>query len=537
MRLTEQPTWQQLQKLQSSTERWNLRNLFAASAERSSKYSLQAGHIYLDYSKNLIDVEVMQNLTSLARACGVESRRDAMFNGETINTTEDRPVLHTALRTQSNQPILVGGKDIVPDVKLVLKQMAEFSESLRTGTRTGYTGKPIKNIINIGIGGSDLGPVMATEALKAYSQRDLTIRFVSNVDGSQIYEALIDLNPEETMFIIASKTFTTDETMTNARAARKWIVDNMDDTAVISHFVAISTNSEKVQAFGIDPANMFIFWDWVGGRYSMTSAVGLSIMIAIGADNYTDMLRGFSHMDDHFRTAPLEQNAPVILALLSIWYGNFWGSQSEAILPYEQYLHRLPAYLQQASMESNGKSVDLEGNPVDYSTGSIVWGEPGTNGQHAFYQLLHQGTHLIPCDFIGFVNSATGEQPQHDKLIANMLAQGEALAFGKSREEVRSEGVPENLVAHKTFGGNKPSNTILITELDPYTLGQLVALYEHKIFVQGVIWNINSFDQWGVELGKVLAQKLYTEITEAAVSHDRDSSTTALCKMYLDQRT
>lgn len=532
MRPSEQPIWQQLIDHRKTSQNRSLRELFASDSSRSSNFSLQAGDIFVDYSKNLIDDETLRLLTEFARAQKVEARRDAMFLGEPINTTEDRPVLHTALRNLSGKPVVVNGYDVMPDISAVLARMAELSNAVRTGAWLGHTGKPIKNVINIGIGGSDLGPLMATEALKFYSQRSLTFRFVSNIDGTHLVEATHDLDPAETLFIIASKTFTTDETMTNAASARTWLINALGDEAAVSkHFVALSTNAAKVTEFGIDTANMFDFWDWVGGRYSMMSAIGLSIMISIGPENFKEMLRGFHTMDEHFKTAPLEQNLPVILALISVWYINFYGAESEAILPYDQYLHRLPAYLQQANMESNGKSIDLEGKPVNYATAPIVWGEPGTNGQHAFYQLIHQGTHLIPCDFIGFAKPLNAVGEHHQKLIANMLAQSEALAFGKTAVEIRAEGVTEALVPHKTFFGNKPSNTLLISELTPHTLGQLVALYEHKIFVQGVIWNINSFDQWGVELGKVLAKTIYSEL-DSNTAPQHDSSTNQLIETY-----
>lgn len=522
MTLTEQPIWQQLNDHFESSVDMQLRDLFSTDPTRGEKFSLQVGDAYIDYSKNLITDETMDLLFALARAQNVEKLRDAMFAGEPINTTENRAVLHTALRDPANHP----------EVAAVVERMEQFATIIRNKEWPGYTGRPIKNIVNIGIGGSDLGPVMATEALKAYSQRDLTVRFISNIDGSHFAEATHDLDPEETLFIIASKTFTTDETMTNARTAKAWILESLlAEAATARHFVALSTNSEAVAEFGIDTNNMFEFWDWVGGRYSLTSAIGLSIMIAIGPDNFKQLLAGFHAMDEHFHTAPLEANAPVILALVSTWYTNFYGSESEAILPYDQYLHRLPAYMQQANMESNGKSVTKQGARVNYTTGPIVWGEPGTNGQHAFYQLIHQGTHLIPCDFIGFAQSLHADTEHHDKLIANMIAQGEALAFGKLADQLQEEGLEPELIPHKTFLGNNPSNTIVINKLTPYTLGQLIALYEHKIFVQGALWDINSFDQWGVELGKVLAKTIYEEIISGTpASHD--SSTTTLIQKY-----
>ncbi|MGI9027550.1 MAG: glucose-6-phosphate isomerase [Candidatus Saccharimonadales bacterium] len=533
MNPTEQPIWQQLTNHQQTFANRSLRQLFTENPERGQQLSVQVSDVFLDYSKNLVDDETMKLLFELAKSQQVEAQRDKMFAGEPINTTESRPALHTALRNQSGEPIMVDGKDIKTDIKMVLERMVVFSESIRNGSWHGHTGQPIKNIINIGIGGSDLGPVMATEALKFYSQRDINVRFVSNVDGTHFAEAVRGLDPAETLFIIASKTFTTDETMTNAHTARDWLLATLkDETAVAKHFVAVSTNSEKVAGFGINTANMFEFWDWVGGRYSMTSAIGLSIMVAIGPDRFDEMLAGFCAMDEHFKHAPLEQNGPVILALLSIWYTNFYGAQSEAVLPYDQYLHRLPAYLQQASMESNGKSFGINGEPLNYTTAPVTWGEPGTNGQHAFYQLLHQGTHLIPCDFIGFAKPLHNLGEHHRKLVANMFAQSEALAFGKTADQVRAEGTTEALIPHKTFAGNKPSNSLLLPQLTPHTLGQLIALYEHKIFVQGVIWNINSFDQWGVELGKVLAQTIYSEFNGDATRREHDSSTSNLMSKY-----
>lgn len=529
---TGQPAWKKLQEYKQKNSLINLRRLFSEDGSRAQIYSLQAGDIFLDYSKNLIDSEIFNLLIQIAREQNVEKRRDEMFEGKKINTTENRPVLHTALRDKSGSPVIVDGKDISTQIQDVLSRMAALSNKVRAGSWLGHTGKPVKNIINIGIGGSDLGPVMATEALKAYSSRDLNIKFISNIDGANFTEVTRGLDPAETLFIIASKTFTTDETMTNAATARQWLLDSLqDEKAVASHFVALSTNREKVVEFGLDPHNMFEFWDWVGGRYSLTSAIGLSVMIAIGPDNFNDMLSGFYKMDRHFKTAPLEQNAPVILAVISIWYSNFFEARSEAVLPYDQYLHRFAAYMQQASMESNGKSVSLQGSPVTYPTGSVIWGEPGTNGQHAFYQLLHQGTALVPCDFIGACQPLNDLKIHHKKLISNMLAQSEALAFGKTAEEVRAEGTGESLVPHKTFAGNKPSNTILLPKLTPDTLGQLIALYEHKIFAQGVIWNINSFDQWGVELGKVLAKNIYQAI-DAKNTQANDSSTENLISKF-----
>ncbi|MBC7581669.1 glucose-6-phosphate isomerase [Aeromicrobium sp.] len=532
MNLTESTEWQELRSLYEATEDATLHQLFAQDEQRGESFSLQAGDIYADYSKNLVTHDTIKLLIDLARARGVTELRDAMFAGKKINTTEDRAVLHTALRNQGSEHITVDGQDVMPEVRAVLKRMAEFSAAIRNGSWKGHTGLLIKNVVNIGIGGSDLGPVMVVEALKHYSQRDIQVRFVSNIDSTHLAEATHDLDPAETVFIVASKTFTTDETMTNAHSARDWLLASLhDESAVAKHFVAVSTNAEEVQKFGIDTANMFEFWDWVGGRYSLTSAIGLSIMVAIGPDNFQDLLAGFYTMDEHFRTAPLEQNLPVILGLIGVWYGGFYGAASEAILPYDQYLSRFAAYFQQGNMESNGKSVTKEGKPVDYATGPVIWGEPGTNGQHAFYQLLHQGTQFIPCDFIGFARPLNPIGEHHRKLTANLLAQTQALAFGKTADEVRAEGVDEALVPHKTFWGNHPTNTLLLPELTPNTLGQLIALYEHKIFVQGAIWGINSFDQWGVELGKVLAKDLYHVIADNT-QPAYDSSTNSLLDVY-----
>lgn len=494
---------------------------------------MRVDDLFLDYSKNLVSGETLSKLFALARTRHVEDARDAMFCGDKINNTENRAVLHTALRNQSGNSLLIDGQDVMPAIHQELAKMAEFSSAVRSGEWVGHTGRRIKNIINIGIGGSDLGPVMVSEALKFYSQRDLNIGFVSNIDANDFVEVTRGLNPEETLFIIASKTFTTDETMTNAQTARDWLLATMPDTvAVAKHFVALSTNAERVAAFGINISNMFIFWDWVGGRYSLTSAVGLSIMIAVGPDNFEELLDGFYSMDQHFKTAPLEENMPVILAMLGVWYSNFYGAETEAILPYDQYLHRFPAYFQQGNMESNGKSVTKAGRPVNYTTGPIVWGEPGTNGQHAFFQLLHQGTHMIPADFIGTVEPLNPVGEHHRKLTANLLAQTKALAFGKTTEALTAEGIQPELIAHRTFNGNHPTNTILLNKLTPRSLGQLIALYEHKIFVQGVIWDINSFDQWGVELGKILATDIYQKLTEHD-SADDDSSTSNLLKQFL----
>jgi glucose-6-phosphate isomerase len=531
--LKQTPEWQNLQKHYRATKDLHLRELFADQPDRAKQFSLQAGDIYADYSKNRVTQETMELLFQLARARNVEALRDDMFMGKKINTTEKRAVLHTALRNQGDAHVTVDGVDVLPEVRAVLTRMATFADAIRDGSWHGHTGKPIKNIINIGIGGSDLGPVMVTEALKFYSQRSLNVRFISNIDGTHFAETTKGLDPAETLFIIASKTFTTDETMTNAHTARDWLLAALgDDTAVAKHFVAVSTNAEAVQKFGIDTANMFGFWDWVGGRYSLTSAIGLPIMVAIGPNHFHSLLAGFYEMDEHFRNAPLEQNLPVILALIGIWYGNFYGAASEAILPYDQYLTRFAAYFQQGNMESNGKSVTKDGAAVSYDTGPVIWGEPGTNGQHAFYQLLHQGTRFIPCDFIGFARPLNPLGEHHRKLTANLFAQTQALAFGKTADEVRAEGIPEDLIPHKVFSGNRPTNTLLLPELTPHTLGQLIALYEHKIFVQGAVWNINSFDQWGVELGKVLAKDLYQELQTDTPSQKYDSSTDGLLAEY-----
>ena len=532
MSVTNLPEWQRLSEHHAANKDQRIQDLFAGDPTRGERMHLSVGDIYLDYSKNRVDDTTLEMLFDLARARGLADKRAAMFNGDKINTTENRAVLHTALRNQSDRPVLVDGIDVMPEIRGVQDRMASFSNAIRSGEWRGHTDQAIKNIINIGIGGSDLGPVMVTEALKYYSQRDLHVDFVSNVDANNFVEVTRGLDPAETLFIIASKTFTTDETMTNAHTARDWLLAGLsDEAAVAKHFVALSTNAERVSEFGIDTANMFGFWDWVGGRYSLTSAIGLSIMISIGPDNFHELLAGFYDMDEHFRTAPLEANMPVILAMLGVWYGNFCGAESEAILPYDQYLHRFPAYFQQGNMESNGKSVTTYGQPVDYTTGPIVWGEPGTNGQHAFYQLIHQGTHLIPADFIGTVHPLPGNDlgEHHRKLTANILAQTKALAFGKTPEQLVAEGVVPELIAHKTFSGNRPTNTLLLQQLTPRGLGQLIALYEHKIFVQGVIWDINSFDQWGVELGKVLAVEIYNKIKSGDIESD-DSSTAQLLK-------
>jgi glucose-6-phosphate isomerase len=512
----------------------HLRALFAEDGVRGERLAVEAVGLYLDYSKHRVTDETLRLLLRLAEATGLRARIDAMFRGEQINTTERRAVLHVALRAPRGQRILVDGKDVVPDVHAVLDKMADFSNRVRSGAWKGYTGKRIRNVINIGIGGSDLGPVMAYEALRHYSQRDMTFRFVSNVDGTDFAEATRDLDPAETLFIDCSKTFTTLETMTNAHSARAWSLAALrDEKAVAKHFVAVSTNAAEAAKFGIDTDNMFGFWDWVGGRYSMDSAVGLSTMIAIGPENFRAMLAGFHAMDEHFRTAPFAQNLPVVMGLLNVWYRNFFGTQTVAVLPYEQYLKRFPAYLQQLTMESNGKHVTLDGARVDYETGPVFWGEPGTNGQHSFYQLIHQGTTLIPCDFIGFGQALNPLGEHHDLLMANVFAQTEALAFGKTAEEVKADGVPDFQVPHRTFEGNRPSTTILAERLTPETLGKLVALYEHSVFTQGTIWNINSFDQWGVELGKVLANRIAPALSaaqEPSLTHD--SSTNTLIRRY-----
>src|ERR1700723_3250771 len=513
----------------------HLRQLFADDPKRGQRMAVEAVGLYLDYSKNRVTDETLKLLLQLAAQSGLRARIDAMFSGEKINITEKRAVLHVALRAPKDQSILVDGKNVVPEVHAVLDRMADFSNRVRSGEWKGHTGKRIRNVINIGIGGSDLGPVMAYEALKHYSDRDMTFRFVSNVDGTDFAEAVRDIDPSETLFIISSKTFTTLETMTNAHTAREWSLAGLggDEKSVAKHFVAVSTNAAEVAKFGIDTANMFEFWDWVGGRYSMDSAIGLSTMVAIGPENFQAMLTGFHQMDEHFRTAPFEQNLPVLMGLLSIWYNDFFGAQTVAVLPYEQYLKRFPAYLQQLTMESNGKHVTLEGERVDYDTGPIYWGEPGTNGQHSFYQLIHQGTRLIPCDFIGFEKTLNPLGRHHDMLLANVFAQAEALAFGKTAEQVKAEGTPDWLVPHRVFEGNRPSNVLLADKLTPETLGKLVALYEHSVFTQGTIWQIDSFDQWGVELGKVLAQKIIAELesgVEPPLGHD--SSTNNLIRRY-----
>src|SRR6266576_2346305 len=532
--LRARPAWAELTKHHAEIGNLHLRQLFADDPGRGGRLALLAEGIYLDYSKNRITDETMRLLVDLADESGLRHRIDAMFAGERINVTEDRAVLHVALRAPKGQHVRVDGIDVVPAVHEVLGRMAEFADRVRSGQWTGHTGKRILNIVNIGIGGSDLGPVMAYEALRHYSERNLTFRFVSNVDGTDFAEATHDLDPAQTLFIISSKTFTTLETMTNAQTARQWALATLrDEAAVAKHFVAVSTNADEVANFGIDVMNMFGFWDWVGGRYSMDSAIGLSTMIAIGPTAFREMLAGFHAMDEHFRTAPFEANLPVILGLLTVWYCNFFGAQPQAVLPYDQYLKRFPAYLQQLTMESNGKSVTLDGRRVDYDTSPVFWGEPGTNGQHSFYQLIHQGTRLIPCDFSAFGQALNTLGRHHDMLVANVFAQTEALAFGKTPEQVKDEGTQDWLVPHRVFQGNRPSNTILATRLTPEILGKLVALYEHSVFTQGAIWQINSFDQWGVELGKVLAQRIIPEVesrTEPSLGHD--SSTNNLIRRY-----
>ncbi|MFE6411342.1 glucose-6-phosphate isomerase [Streptomyces sp. NPDC057837] len=540
-RLDQTSEWTALAKHREELGEVQLRELFAADPGRGTAYALRVGDLYVDYSKHLVTDDTLRLLRELAAATDVFGLRDAMFRGERINTTENRAVLHTALRAPRDAVIEVGGENVVPGVHAVLDKMAAFADRVRSGEWTGHTGKRIRNVVNIGIGGSDLGPAMAHEVLRAFTDRSLTVRFVSNVDGADLHEAIRDLDPAETLFIVASKTFTTIETVTNATSARSWLLDALgDESAVARHFVALSTNAEKVAAFGIDTANMFEFWDWVGGRYSYDSAIGLSLMIAIGPDRFREMLDGFRIVDEHFRTAPPESNVPLLLGLLGIWYGNFHDAQSHAVLPYSHYLSKFTAYLQQLDMESNGKSVDRDGRPVQWQTGPVVWGTPGTNGQHAYYQLIHQGTKLIPADFIGFARPVAELsdrlKAQHDLLMANFFAQTQALAFGKTPEEVRGEGVPEELVAHKTFRGNHPTTTILAPELTPSVLGQLVALYEHKVFVQGAVWNIDSFDQWGVELGKVLAKRVEPALTEGADVEGLDASTKALVAAYRELR-
>jgi len=533
--LIKRPAWAALQAHYEQVAPMHLRKLFADDPKRGERLTLEAAGIYLDYSKNRITEETLALLVQLADQSGLRERIDAMFGGQHINVSENRAVLHTALRAPKGGSVQVDGVNVVPQVHAVLEKMSDFANRVRGGAWKGHTGKRIRNVVNIGIGGSDLGPVMAYEALKSYSERDMTFRFVSNVDGTDFVEAVRDLDPTETLFIVSSKTFTTLETMTNAHAARAWSLRGLggDPKAVARHFVAVSTNATEVTRFGIDTANMFEFWDWVGGRYSMDSAIGLSTMLAIGPEHFRALLAGFHEMDEHFRTAPFERNLPVLMGLLGLWYTDFFGAQTVAVLPYEQYLHRFPAYLQQLTMESNGKHVTLDGELVQYDTGPIYWGEPGTNGQHSFYQLIHQGTRLIPCDFIAFAQTLNPLGEQHDMLLANVFAQGEALAFGKTPQEVKAEGSPDWLVPHRTFEGNRPSNTLLLERLTPAALGKLVALYEHTVFTQGAIWNIDSFDQWGVELGKVLAKRILSELSaeqEPVLTHD--SSTNSLIQRY-----
>ncbi|MGN6788233.1 MAG: glucose-6-phosphate isomerase [Rhodanobacteraceae bacterium] len=533
--LTESAEWRALARHWRSLRGTTLKQLFDAEPERSKRLAVEGAGLYLDYSKNLVTDETLRLLRKLAQERGVFARRDAMFRGDKINETEKRAVLHVALRAPRGERILVDGRDVVPEVHDVLERMAAFSDKVRSREWRGHSGKPIRNVVSIGIGGSDLGPVMAYEALKHYSRRDMVFRFVSNVDPTDFVEATRDLDAEETLFIVCSKTFTTLETLTNAHAARDWCLQKLggDEAAVAKHFVAVSTNAEEVGKFGIDTANMFGFWDWVGGRYSMDSAIGLSTMLAIGPEGFRDMLSGFHAMDEHFKSAPAETNLPLLLGLLAVWYNDFFGAQTVAVLPYAQYLKRFPAYLQQLTMESNGKHVTLSGEHVDVATGPIYWGEPGTNGQHSFYQLIHQGTRLIPCDFIGFMRSLNPLGGQQDLLMANLFAQTEALAFGKTAEQVRAEGTPEWLVPHRVCEGNRPTNTILADNLSPHTLGALVALYEHSVFVQGAVWHIDSFDQWGVELGKQLANKLIPQLQAPDEPKlDHDSSTNALIRRY-----
>ncbi|MFE4020618.1 glucose-6-phosphate isomerase [Streptomyces sp. NPDC059101] len=541
-RLDQMPEWTALSKHREQMGEVHLRELFDKDPGRAGRLTLQVGDLHLDYSKHLVTDETLRLLRELAAATGVAELRDAMFRGEKINITEHRSVLHTALRAPGSAVIATDRENVVPAVQHVLTRMSTFADRVRSGNWKGHTGRRIKTVVNIGIGGSDLGPAMAYEALRAYTHRDMQFRFVSNVDGADLHEAVRDLDPAETLFIIASKTFTTIETITNATSARDWLLAGLGagQEAVAKHFVALSTNAEKVAEFGIDTDNMFEFWDWVGGRYSYDSAIGLSLMVAIGPERFREMLAGFHLVDEHFRTAPPEENAPLLLGLLGIWYGNFWDAQAHAVLPYSHYLSKFTAYLQQLDMESNGKSVDREGRPVGWQTGPVVWGTPGTNGQHAYYQLLHQGTKTIPADLLGFARPVEDLQPhlvaQHDLLMANLFAQGQALAFGKTSDEVRAEGVAEELVPHRTFQGNHPTTTILASELSPSVLGQLIALYEHKVFVQGAVWNINSFDQWGVELGKVLAKRVEPALTEGADVPGLDASTAGLVAKYRELR-
>jgi len=535
----EHPSWKALDSHHQKISKLHMRELFSNDPKRGERMTVDAVGLFLDYSKNRITDETLDLLLKLAEESGLQQKIEAMFRGDKINLTENRAVLHTALRAPKGTSIVVDGEDVVPKVHAVLDKMADFSDRVRSGAWKGHTGKRIRNVVNIGIGGSDLGPVMAYEALKHYSDRDLTFRFVSNIDDTDFAEAVNDLDPAETMFIVSSKTFTTLETMTNAHTARDWSLAGLggDEASVAKHFVAVSTNAKEVAKFGIDTANMFEFWDWVGGRYSMDSAIGLSTMLAIGPDNFRAMLDGFHQMDEHFRTTPFERNLPVLMGLLAVWYNDFFGAQTVAVLPYEQYLKRFPAYLQQLTMESNGKHVTVDGTQVTCETGPIYWGEPGTNGQHSFYQLIHQGTRLIPCDFIAFAKSLNPIGRHHDMLLANVFAQTEALAFGKTSEQVKAEGTPDWLVPHRVFEGNRPSNTIFADRLTPEVLGKLIALYEHSVFTQGVIWNIDSFDQWGVELGKVLAQRIVPELESAEEPKlDHDSSTNNLIRRYRKMR-
>jgi glucose-6-phosphate isomerase len=532
--LREQPAWAALEQHHAEVRDLHLRDLFDRDPGRGERLAAEGAGLYLDYSKNRVTDETLRLLLQLAQECEIAERRDAMFRGERINVSEGRSVLHVALRMPKGRSLVVDGVDVVAQVHEVLHRMTVFSDRVRSGDWTGHTGKPIRNVVNIGIGGSDLGPVMAYEALRHYSRRDLTFCFVSNVDATDFAEATRDLEPEETLFVVSSKTFTTLETMTNARTAREWALAALgNESAIAKHFVAVSTNAEEVTRFGIDEANMFGFWDWVGGRYSMDSAIGLSTMLAIGPERFRELLAGFHALDEHFRTAPLERNLPVLMGLLAVWYGDFFGAQTVGVMPYDQYLKRFPAYLQQLTMESNGKHVTLDGRRVDYETGAVYWGEPGTNGQHSFYQLIHQGTKLIPVDLIGFAKTLNPIRDHHDLLMSNVFAQAEALAFGKTEEEVRAEGTPEEVVPHRVFDGNRPTNVILAEQLTPHTLGTLVALYEHSVFTQGAIWGIDSFDQWGVELGKVLAKRIIPELESAdepELAHD--SSTNALIRRY-----
>jgi len=536
--LRSRDAWRALEAHRAEVADTHLRDLFASDPARGERLTAEGAGLFLDYSKNRVTDETLRLLVELANECGMPERREAMFRGEHINVSEDRAVLHVALRMPRARSLVVDGVDVVKEVHEVLDRMSAFAERVRGGEWRGHTGKPIRNVINIGIGGSDLGPVMAYEALRHYSRREMTFRFVSNVDGTDFAEATRDLDPEETLFVVSSKTFTTLETMTNARTAREWVLGALgSDDAIARHFVAVSTNAEEVSGFGIDTENMFGFWEWVGGRYSMDSAIGLSTMLAIGPERFGEMLAGFHAVDEHFRETPLERNLPALMGLLAVWYGDFFGAQTVAVLPYDQYLHRFPAYLQQLTMESNGKHVTLDGARVDYETGAVYWGEPGTNGQHSFYQLIHQGTKLIPCDFIGFHRSLNPLGEHHDLLMANVFAQTEALAFGKTPDQVREEGTPEELVPHRTFEGNRPTNTILAERLTPEALGSLVALYEHSVFTQGAVWGIDSFDQWGVELGKALAKRIVPELRapeEPELAHD--SSTNALIRRYRGAR-